>query len=499
MSSHRRRSLALNFVDRFGLWSEAQVRAAAAIDKAIVQKNLELVRFSFPDQHGVLRGKTLVASEAAQALRNGVTMTSTLLAKDTAHRTVFPVFDTGAGIGVPEMGGAGNFMMVADPLTFRTLPWADNTGWVLCDCYFSNGRTVPIATRQVYCDALAKLAKAGFDYVAGIEIEFHLFKIEDARLSTDTLHWPAEPPLVSHTTLGYQYLTEARYDQVAPILDILRKSVVALGLPLQSLEIEFGPSQYEFTFASETGVTAGDAMVLLRGTLKQVARRHGYLVSFMSRPRLPNTLASGWHLHQSLVETKSKANAFAAQNEKDVLSPLGRKFLAGLLANAGAATAFSTPTINGYKRYQGVNTMAPIQALWAKDNRGAMIRVMGEPRHPGTHLENRSGEPLANPYLYMASQIYAGLDGINRDLDPGPPTEAPYQKVSRRALPATLEEALAALRASACFRVGFGEHFVDYYVRLKEAEIKRCREDTSGNPEQADVSEWEHREYFDML
>ncbi|HET8920393.1 MAG TPA: glutamine synthetase, partial [Xanthobacteraceae bacterium] len=127
MSSHKRRSLARSFVDRYGLWSEAQARAAAAVDKAIGQKNLELVRFSFPDQHGVLRGKTLLAGEASQALRNGVTMTSTLLAKDTAHRTVFPVFEPGAGIGVPEMGGAGNFIMVADPQTFRTLPWADNT------------------------------------------------------------------------------------------------------------------------------------------------------------------------------------------------------------------------------------------------------------------------------------------------------------------------------------------------------------------------------------
>jgi glutamine synthetase len=457
------------------------------------------VRFSFPDQHGVLRGKTLIAGEAAEALRNGVTMTSTLFAKDTAHRTVFPVFESGAGIGVPEMGGAGKFIMVADPRTFRTLPWADKTGWVLCDCYFANGRKVPIATRQLYCDALAKLRKAGFDYVAGIEIEFHLFKIEDTRLDTDALNWPAEPPLVSHTTHGYQYLTEGRYDQIAPVLDILRKNVVALGLPLQSLEVEFGPSQYEFTFAAEIGVAAGDMMVLLRSALKQAARRHGYLVSFMCRPRMPHTLASGWHLHQSLLEAKSRTNAFISRNDKDVLSPLGRKFLAGLLANAGATTAFTTPTINGYKRYQGVNTMAPIQAVWAKDNRGAMIRVMGEAGDPRTHLENRSGEPLANPYLYMASQIYAGLDGINRNLDPGPPTEAPYQKSSGPALPATLEEALAALRASACFRAGFGEHFVDYYAGMKEAEIARCRKETTNNLQQADVSEWEHREYFDML
>jgi glutamine synthetase len=496
MSSHKRRSLALNFVDRHGLWSDTQLRAAAALEKTISQKSFELVRFSFPDQHGILRGKTLVAAEALRALRSGVTMTSTLFAKDTSHRTVFPVFEAGAGMGVPEMGGAGNFVMIADPETFRVLPWAENTGWILCDCYFPNGKKVPIATRQLYRDALAKLANAGFDYLAGLEVEFHLFKIEDLQLAPETLTWPADPPRVSHTTHGYQYLTEGRYDQVAPILDVLRKTVAALGLPLQSLEVEFGPSQYEFTFAPETGMAPADAMVLLRSALKQVARRHGYLVSLMCRPRLPNTLASGWHLHQSLLDSKSKANAFVSHNETEALSSLGRNFLGGLLANARAASVFATPTLNGYKRFRGVNTMAPIQAIWAHDNRGAMVRVMGEAGDPATHFENRCGEPLANPYLYMASQIYAGLDGMARGLDPGPSADAPYQS-SAEALPATLEEAIAALRANACFRAGFGDGFVDYYAKIKEAEIARCRKDV--RPDEADVSEWEHREYFDML
>jgi glutamine synthetase len=500
MSSHQRRSFALSFVERHGLWSEAQARAVAEVDQAIAKNNLELVRFSFPDQHGILRGKTLVAKEASHALRSGVTMTSTLFAKDTSHRTVFPVFDAGAGMDVPEMGGAGNFIMIADPETFRVLPWAENCGWLLCDSYFPNGKQVPIATRQLYRGALTKLAKAGFDYLAGLEVEFHLFKIEDFQLAPETLTWPATPPRVSHTTHGYQYLTEARYDQVSAILDVLRKSVEALGLPLQSLEIEFGPSQYEFTFAPQAGMAPADTMVLFRSTLKQVARRHGYLVSFMCRPRLPNTLASGWHLHQSLVDATSKANAFVSHDGNDMLSPLGRSFLGGLLANACAATAFTTPTLNGYKRYRGVNTMAPIQAIWAKDNRGAMIRVMGGSGDPATHFENRSGEPLANPYLYMASQIYAGLDGIARMLDPGPSAEAPYQKSAAEALPATLEEALAALRASACFRSGFGDGFVDYYARLKEAEIARWRKETpDAITRQGGVSEWEHCEYFDML
>ncbi|HUI15927.1 MAG TPA: glutamine synthetase family protein [Xanthobacteraceae bacterium] len=498
MASHKRRSFARSFVERYGLWSEAQARAAVAVEKAIGRRKLELIRFSFTDQHGVLRGKTLVAEEALLALRGGVSMTSTLFAKDTSHRTVFPVFDAGGGLGVAEMGGAGNFVMVADPATFRVLPWAEKTGWVLCDCYFANGVKVPISTRQLYRDALAKLAKAGFDYLAGLEIEFHLFKIDDLRLAPHSLEWPAEPPAVSHTTHGYQYLTEGRYDQVAPILDVLRQYLTALGLPLRSLEVEFGPSQYELTFAPEMGMAPADAMVLLRSALKQAARRHGYLVSLMCRPGLPHALASGWHLHQSLLDTRSKANAFISHDETTPLSPVGRHFLAGLLANARAATAFAAPTINGYKRFRGVNTMAPIQAVWAQDNRGVMVRVPGEPGDPSTHLENRSGEPLANPYLYMASQIYAGLDGIARKLDPGASADAPYGH-SAEALPETLEEALAALRSNPCFRAGFGERFLDYYAHIKHAEIVRCRKASAATPNAVDVTDWEHREYFDML
>ena len=295
-----------------------------------------------------------------------------------------------------------------------------------------------------------------------------------------------------------EHLTESRFDQVDPILAVLRKTVQELGMPLRSLEVELGPSQYEFTFAPEKNLAAADTMVLFRSAMKQVARRHGHLVSFMCRPRLPNTFASGWHLHQSLLDRKSGKNLFASNAKTEVLSPLGRNYLAGLLAHARAAAAFTTPTVNGYKRYHGVNSMAPIQAVWARDNRGVMIRVLGEPGDPATHLENRVGEPLANPYLYMASQIHAGLDGVARKLAPGPSAGEPY-KTSAEPLPKSLAEALAALKASACFRAGFGDRFVDYLLRIKEAEIARCDAKTrgqSGNP--AEVTAWEHKEYFDL-
>ena len=493
MGSRKRR--AESFVERHRLWSDTQADAAGAVAKAIRREKLELVRFSFCDQHGVLRGKTLVAAEAVRALSRGVTMTSTLLAKDTSHRTVFSVFGASRAPGLPAAQGAGNMIMVADPATFRVLPWAERTGWVLCDLYLDDGTPVPVSTRALFRDALARLAKAGFDYMAGLEVEFHLFRVEDPKLAPATLTWPAEPPAVSHTTRGYHYLTEAPIDQVDAILQTMRRALVRLGLPLRSMEVEFGPSQFEFTFAPETGMAPADTMVLLRSAMKQVAQRHGYLASFMCRPGLPNVLAAGWHLHQSLLDLNSKENALVSHNDAALLSPIGRPFLAGLLANARAAAAFATPTLNGYKRYHGVNSMAPIQAVWGRDNRGAMIRVMGAPGDPATHLENRLGEPLANPYLYMASQIHAGLDGIARKLEPGPSADVPYE-LSAEPLPKNLMEALDALRESRCFRDGFGDAFVDYFLTIKRAEIERAGAKASDPPDQ--VTEWEQREYFDL-
>ena len=496
MSSRKRRSSALSFVERHGLWSADQAKAAEAVDKAIKQRDLEVVRFSFADQHGVLRGKTTMAAEASRMMRGGVSMTTTLLVKDTAHKSVFPVFTAGGGFGMPEMEGGADFVMVADPATFRVLPWAENTGWLLCDIYFSNGKTVPFSTRALYRDALKLLAKAGYDFVAGLEVEFHLFKLENPRLAPADATWPPAAPEVSLLTQGYQYLTESRFDQLDPVLALLRRDLVALGLPLRSLEVELGPSQCEFTFGTQTGLAPADTMVLFRSAVKQIARRHGYLASFMCRPALPNAMPSGWHLHQSLIERKSGENAFAS-DDGEALSPLGRFWLAGLLAHAGAAAAFTTPTINGYKRYRPYS-LAPDRAIWARDNRGVMVRVMGQPGEAATHLENRVGEPAANPYLYMAAQIYAGLDGVARKLDPGPSADTPYETTAEP-LPRTLAEAITALRADRSFRDGFGQGFVDYYARIKEAEIARFAAESKEKSQDGDVTAWEQKEYFDLF
>ena len=496
----RQISAAKSFVERHGLWTDEQARAAKAAVRAVKQHKLELVRFAFADQHGVLRGKTVVAADAPALMQSGVTMTTTLLAKDTAHKTAYPVFTPGGGFGMAEMQGAGDFVMVPDPATFRVLPWpadngAPNTGWMLCDIYFGDGRPVPFATRQVLRQALAYLGDAGFDFLAGLEVEFHLFRLENPRLAPVDATWPPRAPEVSLLNQGYQYLTESRYDQLDAALAPIRRGIAALGLPLRSLEIELGPSQCEFTFRPQPGLDAADTMILFRAATKQIARRHGLLASFMCRPGLPNIFSSGWHLHLSLIDRKSKRNAFVG-HEREGLSTLGLHFLGGLLAHAGAAAAFTTPTVNGYKRYRAY-ALAPDRAVWARDNRGVMVRVLGTPGEPSTHLENRVGEPAANPYLYMASQIYAGLDGIAKDRDPGPSADTPYETRAPM-LPKDLGEALAALRSSAVLRQGFGDAFVDYYARLKDAEFARFKAE-AGDAATGDVTAWEHNEYFDLF
>jgi glutamine synthetase len=241
---------------------------------------------------------------------------------------------------------------------------------------------------------LARLAKRGYDFVAGLEVECHIFKLEDAKMSPEDAGQPGQPPSVSLLSHGYQYLTEQRYDQMEPVLEIVRRDILALDLPLRSIEVEFGPSQCEFTFKPTVGLEPADNMVLLRSAVKQICRRHGYHATFMCRPKLPNVVASGWHLHQSIVSRESGENAF--MNKGEALSPFGRHYLGGLLKHARAAAVFSTPTINGYKRYRSYS-LAPDRAIWGRDNRGVMIRVLGGADDPATRLENRIGEPAANP------------------------------------------------------------------------------------------------------
>ncbi|MCB1995116.1 MAG: glutamine synthetase, partial [Rhodoferax sp.] len=169
------------------------------------------------------------------------------------------------------------------------------------------------------------------------------------------------------------------------------------------------------------------------------------------------------------------------------LSATGRHWLAGLLAHAPGATVFGTSTTNGFGRFRP-NALAPMQVAWGRDNRGAMLRLVGGPGDVATRIENRIGEPAANPYAYMAAQIHAGLDGLARGLEPPPPTESPYAE-GGAPLPIRLGDALDALQADTTLCDAMGRAFVETFVAVKRQEQARC--DAAEDP-----AEFDRREYF---
>lgn len=473
-----------SFAERHNVWTDEQRKQATEVSQRIKAEGLHSLRLSFADQHGLLRGKTLMADAVADKLGDGCALTTTLLLKDTSHRTVFPVWQAGGGLGSTQLTGAADFVLVPDPGTFQLLPWAPGTGWMLCDIFFPDGTKVPYSTRQICKDALGKLTAQGLGFVTGLEVEFHVFHILDEKLAPAEATHPGMPPDVELIAQGYQYLTETRYDELEPICELLRANLSTLGLPLQSMEVEFGPSQLEFTFGVQEGLATADAMILFRSAVKQICRREGLLATFMCRPALENIFSSGWHLHQSVVDAKTGKNLFAGA-EGEVLSEIGRHFVGGVLAHAPASSAFTTPTLNGYKRYQP-HTLAPDRISWGYDNRGSMIRVCGQPGDASSHIENRAGEPAANPYLYLASQILSGMDGVATQRDPGPPSDEPYSADAEK-LPGSLMAAVTELKNSSFYRDSLGDEFVDYLVTLKQAECDRFL---------SQVTDWEQREYF---
>lgn len=477
----------MSFVERHGLAGKDDQERWQDIFRAIDNNKLETIRISFADQHGILRGKTVMAKDLASVAGSGVSMTSTLLLKDSSHRTVFPVWQADAGFGDAILTGAGDFLMIPDPSSFRTLPWSPHSGWLLADIYLPDGRPVPFSSRHILRKAVADLEQQGSSLITGLEVEFYVYRVIDQALQHEDGGMPHAPPKTELLSPGYQYLTEDHYDQLEPALDMVRRACENLHLPIRSMEVEFGASQCEVTFHPAPAMDHADNMMLFRSAVKQVCRREGLHATFMSRPRVPNAMGSGWHLHQSLVDAKTGENQFVP-DAGDNLSPAGRHWVAGVLEHAAASCLLSTPTVNGYKRYQPFQ-LAPDRVQWGIDNKGAMIRCLASPGDKASRIENRVGDPAANPYLYFASQILCGHDGLRKGAEPPPPSNAPYNS-DAPALPKTLGEAIMAFSGSAFYRAQLGDDIVEYLTRIKQAEWDRFL---------GTVSEWEHQEYFRLF
>ena len=484
------------FVEKHGLWSQEQRAQAVGLKKRIASEKLKLVRLAWADPHGASRAKALSVPAFLEALAGGYNIGVATTTLDSAGGRVFKSFTRGGGMNLDEMTGSPNLVAVPDPLTFRVLPWAPNVGWVLCDEYFRDGTPFHFSPRHLL---RKQLKRTKYELKVGLEIEWYLARVVEDPLGDEHVGIPGmrgRPVRTAPIEPGYSYHSETHMDLMQPVFGKLAAAYTKLGLPLRSIEKEWGPGQVECTFAPQSALRAADDLLLFRTATRQVCRRLGCFATFMARPALKGYYASGWHLHQSLLE--GTKNVFMPETDQAPLSRLGMHFLGGLLQNAVASTVFATPTVNGYRRYKP-NSLAPDRAGWGFDHRGAMVRVLGGAGDAATRLENRIGEPAANPYLYIASQLVAGLDGIERELQPGPRDDEPYA-ADRPLLPASLEAALDALENDVLFRAQFGELFVNYYLQLKRSELRRFKAWLGENPTDfEEPTAWEHNEYFDFF
>ena len=471
---------------RAGVLSASDVERAAAVVSEFAAANVETVRLVFADQHGILRGKTIVLSALASAFANGIGMPSTLLLKDTAHKTVFPVWDDNVSVGPLALNGASDILAVPDPETATTVPWSPHSRIILCKVLDRKMAPIPFSSTHVLDQAINDLSAHGYEAIMGLETEFQVFDRVDSALGHGEASMPPVAVSTQNTTQGWQFLTETRYGEVEELLDTLRRAAEAMGLGPRTVEIEMGPSQFEFTFDPSDPMTQAHRYVLFRTMVKEICHRRGLHASFMAKPKLSNAFANGWHIHQSLLRKDTGENVFTPAKSGE-LTTEAAGWLAGLLDHAPASCLLTTPTVNGYKRYAPFQ-LAPNRVAWGYDNRGAMVRALLTPGDAASRVENRVSDSTVNPYFALASQLFSGLDGIKRGVQPPEATASPYAEHAER-LPQSLVAAIEAMESSAFFKETLGSSFVDYLVHIKRAEWERYL---------MTVSDWEQNEYFNL-
>ncbi len=472
---------------QMGLLSSDACALASELVKRVQAEGIETIRVLFADQHGILRGKTLVAKAFGSLFDAGLNVPSTLLLKDTSHRTAFPVWSE-AGEGPAHlMQGASDVMLVPRPESFRVLPWSPQSAWMLCTPVMRDGSAIAFASDTVLQNAVGSLAEQGMAATLGLEVEFQIFERLDGARAHSQSTMPGAPVETRNLAQGYQYLTEIRYGEMEPALDLIRRHAQGLGLEVRSVEVEMGPSQVELTFAPADPMTQADAMVMFRTMVKEVCAAEGLHASFMAKPRLENAMANGWHVHQSLQDVATGRNLFLPEADGS-LSAAASGWIAGLLTHAKAASLMIAPTVNSYKRYQPFQ-LAPNRIQWGADNRGAMLRALMAPNDPASRIENRAPDSSANPYYAFAAQLIAGAAGIAAGAVAPEPTTSPYAE-GAELLPTSLGEALDAFEGNDLFDAALGEGFTAYLSHLKRFEWERYL---------GTISEWEQAEYFNLF
>jgi glutamine synthetase len=444
----------------------------------IAEDRVEFVRFEQTDLHGISRSKTVPAKHVESFARGGLNFLLGQLGFD-AQAGVAP------GTGYLEDRGFPDSKLFPDLDTYAVLPWADATARLLCTPHFYDGSPVPASPRLAMARLCEELAGEGYRHLAGYEYELYLVRSEDR-----------QPPFT-----GIQIFATLRnsFDE-AFVTEVLR-AMPRVGIDVITSNAEYGPGQMEINFAPAIGLAAADQAFTFKNGIKEIARRHGYMASFMTKPYADQS-ACGCHLHESLIESSSGRNAFTTDDTTPGrLSQVGRWWVGGQLAHLPALTAFFAPTVNCGKRYK-LWSFAPVSATWGLENRTVAIRVKGL-AGAGLHTENRAPCGASNPYLVGAAAIAAGLDGIRNHIEPPPPIEGlAYGMEGPTAIPTRLEAALDALEKDGPLRELLGEELVRVFLAVKRHEVAKATDqalDYTAADWTERVDDFEVRELFEFL
>ena len=432
--------------------------------KIAKEKEVKFFHLQFTDVVGVVKGITIPGDQLEAAFDRGVW------------------FDGSSIQGFARIAESDMYLM-PDPSTFRIIPWESEEGAatarMICDVHTPDGDPFPGDPRRVLKRAIKKAKGMGFDYNTGPELEFFLFH----------LNGDGSPALLLHDRGGYfDYST----DQAIAVRKEMVAALQALGIVVEASHHEVAPGQHEIDFQYADALTAADNSITFKYVLKAVARRHNLHATFMPKP-IAGISGSGMHVHQSFYDDSGK-NVFADPEDEFGLSTIAKQYIAGQLYHARAICAVIAPLVNSYKRLVP-GYEAPVYISWARINRSALIRVPKVTDTQATRLELRCPDPSCNPYLAFAVMLYAGLDGIEKEMTPPDALEenlydldeARRQEQHVEMLPGSLGEALDCLAGDEVVQDALGEHVYERFVRAKLQEWDEYR---------ITVSSWEIERYL---
>ncbi|MGN0331341.1 MAG: glutamine synthetase family protein [Kineothrix sp.] len=421
------------------------------------EEDVEFVRLQFTDMFGNLKNAAVTARQLERVLDHDYAFDSCAM------------FD--------QNGGKGEDIYLKPDLdTFVILPWRPQQGKVarlLCDVYTQSGEPYEMSSRRILQKVIDEAKKKGYTFFVDPECEFFLFHTDENGMPTALTHEQAGYMDVGPVDLG----ENARREMVLTLEE--------MGFEIESSHHEAAPAQHEIDFQEAEALAMADSIVTFKSAVRSIARRFGLHVTFMPKPK-SGVAGSGLHLNFSLY--KEGKNLFSL-GEKGEVSQEALMFMGGIMAHAKAICAISNPLVNSYKRLiTGFD--APLEMLWTVGNQNAMLRLRNR-RGENSKIELRFPDPSSNPYLVIALALAAGMDGIDRRLNPGKEANALMADAGQvETLPMSLREAVGYLRQDKLLEQVLGQEFTDIYCKAKMQEW---------NTYMAQVSDWEVETYLNRV